>query len=113
MKHLILLVALLFSASAYTQSDIQIVKIKHDERSVSVYAVNNSEITYAVNVNVSLRGMKLEAPIKKSIKVTPGVDVLVAKLIPTASETHYKVNFQATAMERGKADLLESCRDGS
>lgn len=102
MKYLILIYTVLLSGFTSAQTDIQIVKVKHEDKSVSVYAVNNSDVAYSVNVTITLEGMKVESPIKPFIKVMPGVDELVAVLIPTANKTNYKINFQASAIEESK-----------
>ena len=107
MKYIILIYTLLLSGFTSAQTDIQIVKLKHEDKSVSVYAVNNSDIAYSVNVTIALEGMKVESPIKPAIKVLPGVDALVAVLIPTASKTHYKINFQASAIEKSKRVTID------
>lgn len=104
MKYLFISVYLLISILGKAQSDIQIVKIKHQDRSVTVYAVNHSNKAYDIKVNISLQGMKLDSPIDSIISLPRGAEKKVALLIPTASKTNYKINFKAVA-EEGNGDM--------
>ena len=99
MKYIILFATVLLSFNISAQTDIQIVKVKHDDGSVTVYAVNNSDIAYSISVNIALQGMKLDYPIKPSINILSGEEKEIALLKPTGSQTKYKINFQATALE--------------
>ena len=85
MKYYILFITVLLGAPSYAQSDIQIVKIKHEDGSVSVSAINHSDIVYSITVDINLEGMKLEYPIKSYIKIFPGDEKEVAILKPTAN----------------------------
>ena len=103
MKYLILFSTILFAAViSSAQSDIQIIKIKNDDRSISISAINNSEITFTLEVKLILEGLKLESPIPPSINLIPGQESQIALLIPTASKTNYKIQYRATAIEDGE-----------
>ena len=103
MKYLILSLTFIFS-SCYlqAQSDIQIIKIKNPDRTVSISAINNSDVTYTLKVDITLEGMKLESPLSEFYEIFPGVEKHIATLIPSDTRTHYKINYQASAIENGE-----------
>ena len=96
MKHIILFISfLLASCISSAQADIQIIKIKNEDRSVSISAVNNSEIAYTLEVKMILEGLKLESPLPPSFKIIPGQEIRIALLIPTEAKTNYKIQYRA------------------
>ena len=102
MKQIILLNAfLLVSLFSFAQSDIQIIKIKNADRSVSISAVNNSGIAYTLKVEITLEGMKLESPLQSFYKIFPGTEKHITKLIPIDTRTNFKIRYQAAAIEGG------------
>ena len=99
MKHIITIALFLLGTITYAQSDLQIVKIKNEDKSVSVYAVNNSKVPHTIKVSITMEGMKLKTPLAPSVEIIPGIDKLVATLIPTAPKTSYKINFRSVEDE--------------
>ena len=108
MKHIILFISfLLASCISSAQADIQIIKIKNEDRSVSISAVNNSEIAYTLEVKMILEGLKLESPLPPSFKIIPGQEIRIALLIPTEAKTNYKIQYRAIAEEDGEKEAIE------
>ncbi len=107
MKYLILIQVLLASICAVAQEDIQIVKIKNEDRSVTVHAINNSDISYVIEVQIILDGMKLDYPIDSRIQLLPKVEKEIALLKPIADQTKYKINVKAMALENSNKLSIE------
>ena len=87
--------SMLFSIITNAQSDIQIIKLKQDDRSVQISVINHSAKTYELNVEIQLNNMKLSEPMQSTIVMTPKMEKVIATLIPTGKSANYKINYSA------------------
>ena len=106
MKYLVLMCCLLVSFMINAQSDIQIIKLKQADRSVQISAINHSQKTYELDVEIQLTNMKLEEPIASTIVMTPKMQTVIATLIPTGDKSHYKINYKAMLAESESEEIV-------
>ncbi|MFT4535497.1 MAG: glutaredoxin [Saprospiraceae bacterium] len=106
MKYLVLVCCLLSSFVVNAQPDIQIIKLKQSDRSVQISAINHSQETYELNVEIQLTNMKLAEPIPSTIVVTPKIEIVIATLIPIGDKAHYKINYKAMLADSESEEIV-------
>lgn len=100
MKRTTLLVFILLSiTSLHSQTDLEIIKVKNDDRSVAISIVNYSETAYDIKVSMELEGMTVKEKIKTDLHISADTTIYYCTLLPTADITRYTVRFKATPID--------------
>lgn len=98
MKAIGLMAAILLVATVvHGQEKIEIVKIKNEDRSVDVSIANYSESAYEVSVQFETEGYRVEKQSSATFMVPADSTMYVAKLVPMAAQTRYKIHYRAVA----------------
>lgn len=83
----------LSSCCLQAQTDIQVIKIKNADKSVSISAVNHSDEEVKIVLKVVLEGMISERETQEAILLKPYDHTQITRLIPTAKKWHYKISY--------------------
>ena len=108
MKYILILIQFLFIFHHVCgQQDLEIIKIKNVDQSVSVALINYSKIDYDAIILLELEGMEVQKRFPKSIYVPSNTTVQVCELIPTKGNKKIIINLKATPRDEN-FDLIEN-----
>lgn len=79
------------------QTDIQVIKIKNADKSVSISAINHSDEEVKIVLKVVLEGMISERETEDAILLKPDDHTQITRLIPTAKKWHYQISYSVVS----------------
>lgn len=109
--NIILFFLLSIATNSFCQQELEVIKIKNEDRSVSISIVNYSDITYAVKVDFELLGYKAEPAIRSYMMVPADSTIFVTKLAPVSDKPSYRIHYRATPMDVANAETLITSPD--
>lgn len=98
MRNIIMLFIAVFSiCSASGQNQIEIIKMKNKDNTVSISAINRSITAYEINLDVTLIGMTAdkEFPYIFTLKPNQSESIVLLSPVGNAKERNYKIHYRA------------------